>query len=47
MHTAQNQPNSQAPAIQFEGRTFETETALHEWRLAFDFDYFINFSSQI
>jgi hypothetical protein len=33
--------------IEFNGQFFETETALHEWRLAFDFEYFIDFSSQI
>jgi hypothetical protein len=46
MHTAQN-PNNTAPAIQFEGRTFESETALHEWRLAFDFEYFLDYSQTI
>lgn len=46
MNTAQN-PNTQAPAIEYAGRIFENETALHEWRMAFDFDYFLDFSSQL
>lgn len=32
--------------IQFNGSTFENEQALHEWLMAFDFDYFIDFISQ-
>jgi hypothetical protein len=33
--------------IEFNGQLFESPEALHDWRLAFDFEYFINFSSQI
>ena len=33
--------------VQFEDMEFENETALHEWRLIFDFEYFIDFYSQV
>jgi len=33
--------------IYYNGMQFENETALHEWRLAFDFEYYLDFISQI
>lgn len=33
--------------VQFENMQFENEQALHEWRLLFDFDYFIDYYSQV
>ncbi len=33
--------------VHFENMHFENEQALHEWRLLFDFDYFIDYYSQV
>lgn len=33
--------------IVFEGQIFDTPEALHEWRMAFDFEYFTDYSSQL
>jgi hypothetical protein len=32
--------------IYYNGMQFENETALHEWRLIFEFDYFMDFITQ-
>jgi hypothetical protein len=32
--------------LEYNGRTFESAEALHEWLLIFDFEYFLDYSSQ-
>lgn len=46
-NTEKHAPDAQnADYLYFDGRQFETENSLHEYRLAFDLEYFIDYYSQ-
>jgi hypothetical protein len=48
MKNTQKHPSraQNADYLHFDGRTFETENSLHEYRLAFDLEYFVDYYSQ-